>query len=244
MPLVAIDLTAGELDPNVCFTDEQSRFNAYVAAIQSSLPINFTTAIVSASAPGPDDRDKIWIKVDGAGRILGTFLFSNGQWQTIFPTNPTQMPGEIREYDPAFYTPAQSAEECWFPMDGTVAGVADRRGCFVVGGGQRVLPTGSTDTNTNFVAGATGGRETAVLVANNIPAHSHNLKGSAGAFPPVVGPQFCVSDNFGTPTAGYVTGGNTTGTSADGVTPNPPQALITLPPYAVTYWMQWRPDLV
>lgn len=102
---IAISHTMGNLPPNPCFTSEQDRANAYDAAQQFSLPINFTTVIVSMTAPGPDDRDKVWVSVDGSGRILGTFLFSNGAWQTINPVAPYIVPGEFREYDPAWYTP-------------------------------------------------------------------------------------------------------------------------------------------
>jgi hypothetical protein len=247
MPNIAIQLTAGSLGPNPCFTDEQSRFNAYVAAIQSSLPINFTTVIVSTTAPAPDDRDKVWIKTDGAGRILGTYLFSNGLWQNIFGIQPNK-PGEIREYDPAWYTPAQSAEECWFPMDGSVTGVQDRRGLFLVGAGTRVLTAAQIAAGvqaSTFVSGVVGGSETTTLTALNIPAHtSHSLISEGIAFSGSAGGTNQIPNLVrGTATGGYITGGNTTGVDVNG-NPNPPVPAQTLPPYAPTYWMQWRPDLV
>lgn len=248
MPNIAIQLTPGSLPPNPCFTSEQARFNAYVAAIQSSLPVNFTTVIVSMTAPAPDDRDKVWIKIDGAGRILGTFLFSNGLWQTIFPTNPWIVPGEFREYDPALYTPAQSADEPWFPCNGSVTGVQDRRGLFLVGAGTRVLTAAQIAAGvqaTTFVAGTNGGSETTTMIAANIAAHQHLLAGFLGASTPsgsrTLNPSLATPE---TPTPGYISGGNTTGLAADGVTPNPPTAMQTLPPYEPVYWMQWRPDLV
>lgn len=242
---IAIQLTAGNLDPNPCFTSEQDRLNAYVSKTQASLPINFTTVIVSSTAPSPDDRDKVWIRIDGAGRIIGTYLFSNGQWQPAFPSNPYVMAGEIREYDPNFYTPAQSADEPWFPMDGTVTGVRNRKGMFIVGAGQRTLLAGSTDTATNFIAGTNGGRETNILAATNIPAHSHLFLG-VNAFGTTVSDgsaHLPRRSSAATSDPGWVTGGNTTGNDSSG-NPNLPDGFNTLPPYEPTYWMQWRPDLV
>ncbi len=250
MPDIEIIATPGNLGPSPCYTSEQQRYNAFTAATQYSLPINFTTVIVSTTAPGPDDRDKVWIRVDGAGRILGTFLFSNGQWQTIFPSSPIVNPGEIREYDPALYTPAQSADSPWFPMDGSVVGVRDRRGLWLVGAGTRVLTAAQITAGvqaSTFVAGTVLGSENVMLKATNIPAHTHTLhsRGPIGLAGAGSGTSYVpntavsgVADN-----EGFVAGGNTTGNDSSNV-PNPPAAFNTFPPSEPTYWMQWRPDLV
>lgn len=238
---IAIKLTPGDLT-SPCYNSEQARFNDYVKNIQSSLPINFTTVIVSTSAPGPDDRDKIWLQVDGNNRIVGLNTFANGQWETMFPSPPYIVPGEYRAYDPSKYTPLAP----WFPCDGSVTTVPDLRGRFLVTAGQRTLPAGSTDTNTNFINGATGGTETEVLIANNIPAHPHDITG--GLFGATAGgPGIYGSQSPGaagvSSFSGVITGGNSTGTGTGG-TPNPPAAFTTLPPYYVVAYMQWRPDLV
>lgn len=240
-------LTPSSLGPSPCYTgpnQEQLRFNDYVGHIQATLPANFTTVIVSSSAPGPDDRDKIWIQVDGSGRIISVNTFSNGQWQTINPTTPYLIPGEFREYDPALYTPIAP----WFPCDGTVPNVRDRKGTFPVCIGMRTLPSGSTDTATNFVDGTTGGRETLILADSNIPAHLHTLTGIPGAGTANPNPTVLAVDNTAgsgfLPNPGFIRGGNTTGLAVDGITPNPPISASTLPPYFPVNYMQWRPDLV
>jgi hypothetical protein len=249
MPQIAIQLTAGQLAPNPCYTSEQARFTAYVQAIQSSLPLNFTTVIVSTTAPAPDDRDKVWISVDGSGRILGTFLFSNGTWQTIFPTNPYIVPGEIRMYDPAFYTPAQTALEPWMPMDGTVTGVANYQGYFIVGAGQRTLTAAQIaagETATVFIQGTPQGAEQNIIPLTALPIHSHTPLGGIG--------NFCVDYGTTPPPSGALSGsGNlvseqpTTATAGGiynaltGITT--PGTFACLPPSQPTHFMQWRPDL-
>lgn len=243
MPTIPIILTPGSLGPSPCYTDEQSRYNAYTGSTQATLPINFTTVIISTTAPSPDDRDKVWIKTDGAGRNLGLYLFSNGQWQTVFPSTPYLVTGEFRWYDPNLYTPAQSANEPWFPCDSSVTGVPDLRGRFLVGTGLRILPSGSTDQATNFTYGMTGGRENLIPDATNMPAHGHTLIGAnldpAGG----TNPSSDALPRAGYPgISGFISGGNTTGLDANGV-PNPPNPMIILVPYYAAAIMQWRPDL-
>lgn len=242
---VPVTLIAGSLGPNPCYTSEQARYNAFTAATQASLPDGYTTIIESQSAPGPDDRYKIWLQVDGNNRIVGFFTFTNGSWQMAAPASPYLNPGEIREYDPNFYTPIAP----WFPMDGTVTGVANRQGYLVVGAGQRTLTAAqvaSGDTASIFVAGTAQGRENALLTAQNMPAHGQNLNGEKISFSASPGGLvFGVYDPgalSSTPTAGYVSGGNTTGLDVNG-NPNPPIATPIIPPVLPTYWMQWRPDL-
>src|ERR1700761_5475403 len=168
---VPVTLTAGNLPPNPCYTSEQARYNAFTAATQASLPPGYTTVIVSMTAPGPDDRDKSWLQVDGSHRIVVFCTFANGQWRRASPAPPYLVPGEYRWYDPSLYTPVAP----WFPCDGTVTGVAKWNGRMMVASGTRDTPAAQTftnadgsvvtrvDTTTNFVAGATGGEEQHVI---------------------------------------------------------------------------------
>lgn len=236
---IPITLTPGNLAPNPCYSSEQARLNAYIAATQASLPPGYTTIITSQTAPGPDQRTYIWCQVDANNRILGFFTFANGQWQTINPTTPYLIPGEFRTFDPGLYTPIAP----WFLCDGSVTGVPDLRGCFLVGQGQRVLPSGSTDTATNFVAGTNGGRQNFILTNDQIPAHSHLLLGVAnfGSTTPDANSNLPTQHNA-TSKPGWISGGNTTGNDANG-NPNPPNPVNTVPPYYVVAIMQWRPDL-
>ena len=237
---IPITLTPGNLAPNPCYSSEQARLNAYIAATQASLPPGYTTIITSQTAPGPDQRTYIWCQVDANNRIIGFFTFANGQWQTINPTTPYLIPGEFRTFDPGQYTPVAP----WYLCDGSVTGVPDLRGCFLVGQGQRVLPSGSTDTATNFVAGTTGGRQNVILDATEIPAHSHLLQGVNFAASSVASSSYLTVTRINASTAqpGWISGGNSTGLDSTG-NPNPPDPVSFVPPYYVVAIMQWRPDL-
>jgi hypothetical protein len=236
MPTIVVAHTMGNLPPNPCFTSEQDRANAFDAAQQITLPINFTTAIVSSTSPGPDDRDKIWIQVDGAGRYIATNLFSNGSWQTNVPADPYLDIGDFRAYDPNLSSPIAP----WYPCDGSVTGVPDLRGRFLIGAGQRVLPAGSLDASTNYVAGTTGGEQLHINALNEIGSHVHG---------PLGGGSFCLDGGSTPPPSGELSGGAnlvseqaTTGAAGgnpDGTT----QGHNNIPPYLVVAYKQWRPDL-
>jgi hypothetical protein len=40
--------------------------------------------VVSATTPGVNDQDKIWAKLDGAGRPIGLFFFYGGNWRRFY----------------------------------------------------------------------------------------------------------------------------------------------------------------
>jgi len=46
---------------------------------------DLTGSIASASTPDPDDRDKLWIKLDGSGNPIGLFYWGNGEGAWIWP---------------------------------------------------------------------------------------------------------------------------------------------------------------
>jgi hypothetical protein len=247
---IVITLTAGNLGSAPCYPNEQSRFNAYIQALQATLPINFTTVIVSSSQPGPNDRNKIWVQVDGNNRIISINTFANGQWQTINPGAPYLITGEYRYYDPALYTPVAP----WYPCDGSVTQgsppVPNLSGSFLVCVGQRTLPSGSTDSATNFTNGMTGGFEQVAFTnANQLYPHAHPplntnatevLSASLGGSELGGGGGLTVYDDA---TTGYA-GGNS---NAQGVIPSGTPASSPHPnlvPYVAKAIMQWRPDIV
>lgn len=234
---LTVTLIPQNLDPNVCYPNEQTRFNDFVQHTQGTLPDGFTPVIISSTAPGPDQRTFLWAKVDGNNAIQDVLTFSNGSWNGL---PKPWIPGEYKEYDPSHYTPVAP----WFPCDGTVAGVLDRRGTFTVCAGQRVLPVGSTDQATNFIFGTVVGRENTFLIAANLPAHSHTLIGFANQFIEGGGGGTGVKPNTGQPQVpGYIAGGNTTGNDGSG-NPNLPIPVVTFSPAFPVNYMQWRPDLV
>lgn len=193
------------------------------------------------TTPVANLQDRPWIKTDAQYNLIGLYTFAGGQWVTQplpFTTGDIMM----------FSGSPSSIVAPWYVCNGQTVDslvVPDLQGQFIVGVGIRTLPSGSTDTATNYTLGLVGGRETLVLTAPNICAHSHNLQGvkqapSASAQPNTVIPQIGLGQDTDNP--GYVDGGNTTGFAADGVTPNPPLPAQTLPPfYALAFKMYIAP---
>lgn len=242
MPTAAqkVVLLPQNLSPGVCYANEQERFIDYARHLQGSLPINFTATIMSSSAPSPDDRDKAWLAVDGDNRILGLYTFSGGQWKQAAPTVPYLVIGEFRWYDPSLYTPSAP----WYVCDGTTTGVPDLSGQFLVCTGQRAAPAAvtytnadgttvtRTDTNTNFGNKQTGGEETHVITAPELPGNSL-LPG----YKPLVN----AANSYAAQE--FVTNAANGGTLNLAVPLGNFNAHNNLPPYYAAALMQWRPDL-
>lgn len=64
------------LPPDFCPTTWQELVDLVFAG-EIVLPSGFTQIIISANEPAPEDRDKIWFKIDETGRIIGIFSWSN-----------------------------------------------------------------------------------------------------------------------------------------------------------------------
>lgn len=239
-----VNLTPQSLNPGVCYANEQQRLNDFVQHIAAQLGINFTPTLLQATAPGPDDRDKIWVQVDGSNAIQDVLTFSNGGWNGL--PKPFVL-GHVEHYDPQLYTPAAP----WYPCDGSVSlvnaqgvGVPDLRGRTLICAGQRVaspamtvtLPDGTVvvqqDPSTNFTAGNIGGTESVFLTQDQNGAHWHTT-GATGA-------QFVVKQ------VGF--GGELSGSGEHFQVPNTSMSGLSsghnnLGPYYVFPIMQWRPDL-
>lgn len=78
-----VTLTAGSLAVGYCYpAAPQSLLNAFVAAMQASLPGTLNTFVFGSSTPGVDDQDKVWIKVDAANAFVGIYTYAYGSWVT------------------------------------------------------------------------------------------------------------------------------------------------------------------
>lgn len=53
--------------------------------ITATLQGTYTPYVMSASIPAVNDQDKIWFKLDGAGRPLGAYKFYSGAWMRVYP---------------------------------------------------------------------------------------------------------------------------------------------------------------
>lgn len=53
--------------------------------ITATLQGTYTPYVMSSSIPAVDDQDKIWFKLDGAGRPLGAYKYYSGNWVRVYP---------------------------------------------------------------------------------------------------------------------------------------------------------------
>lgn len=59
-------------NPQTLYTEMFSRGAVQITTLKG--------VIISEDAPVPEDRDKMWVKVDSSGIPLGQFVYGNGQW--------------------------------------------------------------------------------------------------------------------------------------------------------------------
>lgn len=46
--------------------------------------VGYIPYFISNTNPSVDDQDKVWIKTDGSGKPLGTYIFYNGAWRVTY----------------------------------------------------------------------------------------------------------------------------------------------------------------
>lgn len=85
LPLIPGTLSSNcyPANPQTLYTEMFSRGAVQVDALNG--------VIISESAPEPEDRDKMWVKVDSSGIPLGQFIYGNGQWEwphEVPPSSP------------------------------------------------------------------------------------------------------------------------------------------------------------
>lgn len=82
---VLVPLQASTVPPGWCPTNWQEILEGFAAALQAVLPGNYSTFIFGDATPAPEDRDKLWIKLDAAHncRPVGFYMWSNGAWVQV-----------------------------------------------------------------------------------------------------------------------------------------------------------------
>lgn len=164
-----ITFIPGSLSPNPCYTSEQARYNAYIAALQGYIdsPSNI---LIQQTTPDPDDRSKVWVQVDGSNRITGIYTFANGSWQTQYFPPSVSLPGVVLDY----YGEMGSIVAPYYLCNGqTITGAIN--GTLVTPDlmGKVILGSGQATGGSNFPHRSTGGEETNVLTIPKIPIHNH-----------------------------------------------------------------------
>jgi hypothetical protein len=97
-----VDTVLTNVDPNQANPqDLQGLVDILNTLLQSSIEGTFVPYVLSSSTPSVSDQDKSWLRVDGAGRPLGVYLFYNGNWRRFYNGNPTEL--RMFSGDPALY---------------------------------------------------------------------------------------------------------------------------------------------
>lgn len=161
-----ISLTMGTLSKS-CYEDLQEHAVDLVSQMTGTVLDGSLKYIISETAPGADDRDKLWIKTS-SGAPVRQYIFYNGAW--VWPHNIPAGDTKLQIY--------KGSADSVATLDGGTAGAVrsssgpfweidtDLSGKFPLGAG--TLPSG-----TEVDSGTTGGSETVTLTSDQLPDHGH-----------------------------------------------------------------------
>jgi len=207
-----IPLTAGVL-PNSCYSTYQALYEDMFRYGTATLSEGSLKYIISNTAPGADDQDKLWIQTTAGGDPIRQWIFNDGAWIWPHPVPPND--GRIMLFNGSSSDVAT--------LDGGVAGTAyDRSGPFweIVGdlAGRFPIGAGTLDDGTVVTNTTTGGAERVTLTTSQVPDHQHKGKayykasgGTAGSDPSGL------MDNLYHENSGHTTNSGTTSVAAAGV---------------------------
>lgn len=156
-------------DPSIKFTTISDLVTLFRTLTTAAIAGDLNFYVKGSATPSVDDQDKVWHKVDGAGRPIGTFLYYSGAWRREY----SGLAKEVRAFngDPTVY------------FDGTGLGIVGGYwdGWALMNGGNgtddisdRFLVAGKMD-NVD-VTGYSGG-----VWRNNITGTPLEIGGNAGA---------------------------------------------------------------
>jgi hypothetical protein len=224
--VITPQLVANQVPPGQCFPGTLQLLLNLIAQNMKVTGLDSSTFFsYGPTTPPTDAQGMPWLKTDASFGGLGWYTFAGGEWTPLLSSFQTGM------IIPNFLNPPVDSDP-WFFCDGIQSArgftTPDLRGRFLINTGQRVLPSGSTDTATNYTLGLTGGGETTVVAASNLPAHTHTLAvgTSGGAVTGTLQENPVETADF---SPGFVSGGNTTGLTNS--VANPPIPLPVLNPY-------------
>ena len=94
-----ITITIANAPEGFCPTTYQEGLDMLRDLTTAEVTTSYLPYVLGSSTPAVEDQDKAWIRLDAAGRPLGTFLFYSGSWRrqyngkfneiTMFNGNPT-----------------------------------------------------------------------------------------------------------------------------------------------------------
>lgn len=79
------NLVVQNVPERACFSTWQEFIQAIPTFIQVQVPSSVSGIISSSDAPDEDDRDKLWLRRDTSGGVLGLYAFQQGAWRKLYP---------------------------------------------------------------------------------------------------------------------------------------------------------------
>jgi hypothetical protein len=163
-----ISLTMGTLSKS-CYGDLQEYAVDLVSQMTGTVLDGSLKYIISETAPGADDRNKLWIKTS-SGAPVRQYVFYNGAW--VWPHNIPAADGRV-----IIYTGSAASIDT---LDGGTSGVAkSASGPFweIVTelSGRFPLGVGTLESGTSVAVTDTGGEEKHTLIQDELPDHEHIL---------------------------------------------------------------------
>lgn len=118
---IPVTIHAGTLPDPQCYSNEQERYEAYIAATTADITGSNLQWIVSVGTPAPADQGKAWLRVDVNlyPKEVLLWVTASGTWVRIFtvPHYPTSSGGVANAltatYNPTFLSQA-IGERYWF----------------------------------------------------------------------------------------------------------------------------------
>ena len=222
-----ISLTMGTLS-STCYGSLQEHAVDLVSQMTGSVLDGSLKYVISATAPGADDQDKLWIKTS-SGAPVRQFVYYNGSW--VWPHHIPASDGRV-----IIYTGSAASVDT---LDGGTSGTAksasgpfweivtDMSGRFPLG-------VGTLDSGTAVAVTDTGGEEKHTLTQAELPDHTHDFtvrefnnfdSSNASAAELLLGDQNVESANSATPNV-LVDGGGSD------------EAHNNMPPYYGVYFIK------
>lgn len=239
-------------DPSVTVATTQELIDLLNTLVATAIQGTYIPYVIGSTTPAVGDQDKAWIRTDGAGRPMGTYVYYGGSWRK----SPTGLTKEIRQFtgNPATYFDTsglglQSPDDWdgWAISNGG-NGTTNLSNLFLVGsdmsnGASPPLVSGyAAGWNTKVTGNTlgTGGADTYTLGNDNFPFTQIQLTGfSASGSASHSEKKAIVTGGYDSSTNGG--DGNTVVVGSFGADPStvPPTvqvAVPTVPPfYALAY---------
>jgi len=77
-------LKVNDLPDRVCIRDWRQLIESIPQFMTVEVPASASGIIIGATAPGDDDINKLWLRRENSGAVLGLYAFQGGSWNKIY----------------------------------------------------------------------------------------------------------------------------------------------------------------